>query len=64
MIMNMSAGANIQPVVGKLLSTLNVGDTLEVPVVSSCSARSKWIEIWAMPNCPPCLLYTSDAADE
>lgn len=34
MIMNMSAGANIQPVVGKLLSTLNVGDTLEVPVVS------------------------------
>ena len=33
MIMNMSAGANIQPVVGKLLSTLNVGDTLEVPVV-------------------------------
>ena len=46
MIMNMSAGANIQPVVGKLLSTLNVGDTLEVPVVSDWQSRFGANIVW------------------
>lgn len=46
MIMNMSAGANIQPVVGKLLSTLNVGDTLEVPVVSDWQSRFGTNIVW------------------
>ena len=46
MIMNMSAGANIQPVVGKLLSTLNVGDTLEVPVVSGWQSRFGANIVW------------------
>ena len=46
MIMNMSAGANIQPVVGKLLSTLNVGDTLEVPVVSDWQSRFGTHIVW------------------
>ena len=46
MIMNMSAGANIQPVVGKLLSTLNVGDTLEVPVVSDWQSRFGVNIVW------------------
>lgn len=46
MIMNMSAGANIQPVVGKLLSTLNVGDTLEVPVVADWQSRFGANIVW------------------
>lgn len=46
MIMNMSTGANIQPVVGKLLSTLNVGDTLEVPVVSDWQSRFGTNIVW------------------
>lgn len=46
MIMNMSAGANIQPIVGKLLSTLNVGDTLEVPVVSDWQSRFGVNIVW------------------
>lgn len=46
MIMNMSVGANIQPVVGKLLSTLNVGDTLEVPVVSDWQSRFGANIVW------------------
>lgn len=46
MIMNMSAGANIQPVVGKLLSTLNVGDTLEVPVASDWQSRFGANIVW------------------
>ena len=46
MIMNMSAGANIQPVVGKLLSTLNVGDAVEVPVVSDWQSRFGANIVW------------------
>lgn len=46
MIMNMSAGANIQPISGKELSTLNVGDTLEVPVVSDWQSRFGANIVW------------------
>ena len=46
MIMNMSAGANIQPVVGKLLSTLNIGDAVEVPVAADWQSRFGANIVW------------------